>query len=159
MIHKCIILSLALLTAAQYVNATDLLASGNTPGMTSAPGSGLNSIFGPLAGRQISCNLTRVDRPDRTLTNVPRACGRVLADGTPQVGSGDYRGCINWVNGTVLNNPDPYNLVSAGGYRYQLSTSGLVAWVRTCTGIDGSEGDSNGDCTGMSDYVACSVSW
>lgn len=83
------------------------------PALTAAASSGLKEIFSPLAGKTVSCR-------DPSHNNF-WVCGRVLADGTPQIGNG-WNSCTNWAN--TVSVLDAWNDANST-YNAVLTTSGL----------------------------------
>ncbi len=108
---RAVLIAITLFAAANC--HADLLSNSSPPGLGGgATPSGVNAIFAPLAGRMTAaCDLGAKRK----------VCGRVLADGTPQIGTGFYS-CNTWVNSTYRTD---YGNTTESTFIYQLTTSGL----------------------------------
>lgn len=111
------------------------------PALTTAASSGLKEIFAPLAGQTLSCK-----DPSKAKFYV---CGRVLADGTPQLGNG-YLSCTNWSNAVAV--VDAWNDANST-YNAFMTTSGLQVEHIRCSFY----GEYN--CAAWENSTSCIVQW
>lgn len=128
----------ALLMAVSVHCQADLLGNSTAPALGAGAASGLKEIFAPLAGRSAEC----------TMPGKYKACGRVLADGTPQVGYG-YKNCTIWQNGTAIADDIGTN---GDTYIIQLTTSGFKVDASQCS-------PTESGCGGGQLVPVCITSW